>query len=190
MPDREQGELTRLLRGWTSGDKDALASAVVLVYTELRRLAAAHLRRERHDHTLQPTAVVHEAYLRLASCNRLDPANRPQFFAIASNQMRQILVDHARRHCASKRSGGKKLSLEDVSELEATPEPDWIALDEALERLSSVDARQASIVEMRFFGGLTEEEVADVLGISPTTVKREWRIARAFLHDQLRAGAV
>jgi RNA polymerase sigma factor (TIGR02999 family) len=190
VPNCKPGELTRLLEGWSRGDKDALDAIVVLVYPDLRRLAAAHLRRERRDHTLQPTAVVHEAYLRLAGQKQVDPANRPQFFAIASNLIRQILVDHARRHCARKRGDGKKLSLEDVPGLEAAPQLDWIELNEALERLGSVDPRQASIVEMRVFGGLKVEEVADVLGIGPITVNREWRAARAFLYDQLRSGAV
>jgi RNA polymerase sigma-70 factor, ECF subfamily len=160
---------------------------VPLVYRELRRLAAAYLRRERREHTLQPTALVHEAYLRLSDQTRVDCRTRAQFFGIAANLMRQILVNHARRHRAAKRDGGIRVTLDEAAGVAQHRVADMIALDDALERLALLDPRQSRIVELRFFGGLTEEEIAEIVGVSPSTVKREWRIARATLYDELYA---
>jgi RNA polymerase sigma factor (TIGR02999 family) len=164
---------------------------VPYVYRELRGLAAAYIRRERPDHTLQATALVHEAYLRLVDQTQVQSPSRAQFFAIAANLMRQILVNHAKHHRAAKRGGGNKVEL-DENNAGAVQQPgiDLIALDEALEKLTQLDPRQARIVELRFFGGLTEDEIAGVLGVSAITVKRDWRIARAVLNRELGPGAV
>jgi RNA polymerase sigma factor (TIGR02999 family) len=187
VPKLEPQELTRLLQSWSGGDKQAFNELAPLVYPELRRLAAGYIRRERRDHTLQPTAVVHEAYLRLAGQQRVEAHCRSQFFAIAANLMRQVLVDHARRHRAAKRGSGNKVSLDLADAAGPSMQLDVIALDEALDRLSHLDPRQSRIVELRFFGGLTEEEVADVLQVSAITVKREWKMAKAVLYNQLCA---
>jgi RNA polymerase sigma factor (TIGR02999 family) len=183
------GEVTRLLLSWSSGDRTALDQLVPIVYGELRRLAAAYLKRERPDHTLQPTALVHEAYVRLVDQTRVESRTRAQFFGIAANLMRQILVNHAERHRAAKRGGGKKVALDEAVALAGQPGLDLMMLDQALGRLAQFDPRQSRIVELRFFGGLTEEEIAEVLDVSPITVKREWRIARAALYHQLGDGA-
>jgi RNA polymerase sigma factor (TIGR02999 family) len=187
MSDAQPGDVTRLLQHWSCGDKEALNELVPLVYRELRRLAAAYLRRERRDHTLQPTALVHEAYLRLVDQARVDCHTRAQFFGIAANLMRQILVNHAKRHRAAKRGGGNRVTLEEAAGVVLQREANLIALDGALERLALLDPRQSRIVELRFFGGLTEDEVAEIVGVSPFTVKRDWRIARAVLYDELHA---
>jgi RNA polymerase sigma factor (TIGR02999 family) len=181
------GEVTRLLQAWSGGDKEALGQLVPFVYRELRGLAAAYLRRERQDHTLQPTALVHEAYLKLVDQTQVESPSRAQFFAIAANLMRQILVDHARDRRAAKRGGGNKVALEEAAGVVPEPRVDFVALDEALDKLAQLDPRQSRIVELRFFGGLTENEIAEVLGVSAITVKRDWRIARAFLHRRLGA---
>ena len=184
------GEITRLLQSWSCGEKEALNELVPIIHHELRGLATACLRRERREHTLQPTALVHEAYLRLVDQTQVQCQNRAQFFAIAANLMRQILVDHARRHLAAKRGGGNKVALEEALGVAQRQELDIVALDEALGKLAQLDPRQCRVVELRFFGGLTEEEIAEVLGVSATTVKRDWRIARAFLHRRLGAGVM
>jgi len=182
--------LTRLLtaaRGGEAGATDALARAV---YDELRTLAAGHLRRERADHTLQPTALVHEAYLRLFRGARIDWRNRAHFFGMAARVMRQVLVDHARRAQTAKRAYGSPVALEDVIGLaDAAGTPlDVLRVHDALESLAALDARQARIVELRFFVGLTLDETAAVLGVSPVTVSREWALARAWLAAELRDG--
>jgi RNA polymerase sigma factor (TIGR02999 family) len=161
-----------------------------LVYRELRGLAAAYIRRERKDHTLQATALVHEAYLRLVDQTQVASPSRAQFFAIAANLMRQILVNHAKQHRAAKRGGGNKVELEEGATVVQQRGVDMIALDEALDKLAQLDPRQGRIVELRFFGGLTEEEIAEVLGVSAITVKRDWRIARAVLNRELGPGVV
>jgi RNA polymerase sigma factor (TIGR02999 family) len=158
-----------------------------LVYGELRRLAAAYIRRERIDHTLQPTALVHEAYLRLVNQSEVQSQSRTAFFGIAAKLMRQILVNHARRHRAGKRGDGRKEQLQETSAA-VQPQVDLLELNEALERLAELDPRKSRIVELRFFGGLTEDEIAELLKVSPITVKRDWRIARAALHNQLAGG--
>ena len=190
MAQPEPGDVTRLLQSWSGGDKLALSKLVPFVYRELRGLAAAYLRRERRDHTLQATGLVHEAYLRLVDQTQVESRNRTQFFAIASNLMRQILVNHARHHRAAKRGGGNKVPLEGTEAAGVVEQRsvDFMALDEALKKLTELDPRQGRIVELRFFGGLTEDEIAEVLGVSAITVKRDWRIARAVLHRQLGEG--
>jgi RNA polymerase sigma factor (TIGR02999 family) len=187
MGQPEPGDVTRLLQSWSGGDKKALDELTPLIYSKLRSLAAAYFRRERSDHTLQPTALVHEAYLRLIDQTRVESRSRAHFFAFAANLMRQILVNHALQHRAAKRGGGNKVALEEGSGLVLPREIDVIALDQALDSLARLDPRQSRIVELRFFGGLTEEEIADLLGIAPITVKRDWRIARAALRHHLEA---
>jgi len=179
--------ITALLHSWSGGDKRALDELVPLVYRELRRLAAAYLRRERREHTLQPTALVNEAYLRLVDQTRVDCRTRAQFFGIAANLMRQILVNHAKRHRAAKRDGGTRVMLDEAVAVAQRRDIDLLALDAALDRLATLDPRQSRVVELRFFGGLTEDEIAEVIGVSPPTVKRDWRLARAALYDELHA---
>jgi RNA polymerase sigma factor (TIGR02999 family) len=174
--------ITCLLDRWREGDRQAFEELVPLVYGELRRLARHYLRKERSDHTLQSTALVHEAYLRLAGENPPQWQNRAHFFGIAANIMRRILVEHARRHGAEKRGGGAcRVTLDEAVRLSVQTDVDIIELDRVLSELADLDNRQSRIVEMRFFGGLSIEDVADVLGISPATVKREWVTARAWL---------
>ncbi len=179
-------EVTNLLVELTRGNKDAQERLVPLVYSELRRLAASYLRRERADHTLQPTALVHEAYLRLVAVNGVDWQGRSHFFAMAAQLMRRILVDHARARRARKRGGSREsINLEDAFVFVSPRSEQLIALDDALNKLGECDPRQSQIVEMRFFGGLSEEEVAAHLGISTRTVKRDWRMAKAWLYKEL-----
>jgi RNA polymerase sigma-70 factor, ECF subfamily len=182
----ESAEVTALLRAWAAGQAGAAERLVPIVYQQLRRRAAAYLRDERRGHTLQPTALVHEAYVRLADQHHVAWENRAQFFGLASQMMRRILVDHARRRKMHKRSGGfVRVSLDD----HALPGPavdfDVLALDELLERLAVFDERKSRIVEMRYFAGLSLEDTAAALDIAPRTVEREWRAARAWLHSQL-----
>jgi len=184
-----QGEVTQLLRQWSEGSEEALQQLLPTVYDELRRMAARRLRRERDDHTLQPTALVHEAYLRLAEQCKVHWQDRAHFFAIAARIMRRVLVDHARRANAAKRvSAGQKVPLELAPPVATLPNLDLLDLDRTLQRLAELDQRQAEIVELRFFGGLTVEEVARVLGISEATVAREWRMARVWLYRELQGG--
>jgi RNA polymerase sigma factor (TIGR02999 family) len=173
--------VSALLSKWRAGNHEALEALIPVVYEELRRIAQHHLRQERRDHTLQSTALVHEAYLRLMKQGPADIANRAHFMGVASRLMRQILVDHARRHRAAKRGGGFKLELTEGMSLQKAPNVDLIALDNALDELARLDPQQSRIVEMRFFGGLSIEDTAEVIGISRTTVKREWATARAWL---------
>lgn len=179
--------VTQLLQNLKTGDTAAEAKLISVVYDELRRLAAHYMRRERPDHTLQATALVHEAFLRLADQKDIDWQGRAHFFGVAAKLMRQILVDHARAHVRVKRGGGgQKLSLDEgllVTEARST---DLLAINNALDRLAKLDARQAQTVELRFFGGLGVEETAEVLGISPKTVKRDWSMAKAWLHGELK----
>jgi len=181
-------DITGILADVSQGDTLASEKLLPLVYGELRRLAAAYFARERPDHTLQPTALVHEAYLRLVSQSNSEWQNRAHFFGMAANMMRRILVDHARKRAALKHGGQKtRIALEDVVSF-PQPEPlDLVAVDDALDELAGLDSVQGRIVELRFFGGLTIDETADVLGISPSTVKREWAMARAWLFDKLSA---
>jgi RNA polymerase sigma factor (TIGR02999 family) len=175
--------VTALLIRWREGDPQALEALMPLVYEELRRLAHYYLQRERREHTLQSTALVHEAYLRLAGQNAPQWQNRAHFFGIAAHLMRQILVEYARGHSAAKRGGSAcKLTLDEAELLTSQVDVDVVALDRALTELSEVDVQQGRIVELRFFGGLTIEDTSELLGISPATVKRDWITARAWLH--------
>jgi RNA polymerase sigma factor (TIGR02999 family) len=171
----------------SDGDRQALDEMLGAVYTELHGIAARYLSRERPGHTLQPTALVHEAYLRLAG-QRNTPGNRAQLLGLAAGMMRRILVNHARDRAASKRGGGAErvsLSLADLADADRPDDVDTIALHEALGRLEALDARKGRVVELKYFGGLTNDEIAEVLGISGATVEREWKFARAWLYDQL-----
>lgn len=187
MPSHQPGQVTQLLERWGAGDSTALDELAPLVYTELRKVAAAYLRRERPDHTLQATALVNEAYLRLVGQRHDRWQGRTHFYGIAARLMRQVLVEHARRHRAEKRGGGRvAVTLAHADEVGGAPEVDVLAVHEALERLAAFDARQAEIVEMRFFGGLSIEETAEALGVGHATIEREWGLARAWLRKELR----
>jgi RNA polymerase sigma factor (TIGR02999 family) len=175
-----------LLARWGAGDEGALRDLVPLVYPELRRLAHQYMRRERPGHTLQTTALVHEAYLRLNQQQGVQLENRAHLIAISAQLMRQVLVEYARRHRAAKRGGGYKVRLEDAPWLAHRPEPELLALDDALTNLSRMDPRQGRILELRFFGGLSIEETAQVVGASPATVKRDWVTARIWLQRELK----
>jgi RNA polymerase sigma factor (TIGR02999 family) len=178
--------VSALLIKWRAGDPEALQALIPLVYQELRRIAQHHLQQERPDHTLQSTALVHEAYLRLMKQGPVEIEHRPHFLAVASRLMRQILVDHARGHRAAKRGGGFKLEVNDAMSAQKTQSVDLIALDDALNELAELDPQQSRIVELRFFGGLSIDETAEIVGVSPTTVKREWATARAWLRREVR----
>jgi RNA polymerase sigma factor (TIGR02999 family) len=181
--------VTRLLVAWGNGDRAALDRLMPLVHTELRRLARHYISRERPGHTLQSTALVNEAYLRLVEQESMRWENRTHFFGIAAHLMRQILVDHARSRQAAKRGGGQyRLSLSRVDRSASAPDLDLLALDEALGRLEALDPQKSRIVELRYFGGLGIEETAEVIGISPATVKRDWSMARAWLRSELGGG--
>jgi RNA polymerase sigma factor (TIGR02999 family) len=185
-----QEHVTRLLVDWSKGNRAALEALTPLVYAELRRLASRYLRRERQNHTLQSTALVHEAYLRLIDQRNVQWQNRAQFFGVAAQLIRRILVDHARGHGAQKRGGdAAKLSLDEAIGTPDRKDVNLIALDEALSRLAELDPQQSRVVELRFFGGLTIEETAEVLKISPATVKRDWTVARAWLHKEITGRA-
>ncbi|MFZ0479699.1 MAG: sigma-70 family RNA polymerase sigma factor [Terriglobales bacterium] len=186
MQRQSSTQITQLLQGWRGGDQKALDALLPLVYNELRRLAHFQLRKERPDHTLQSAALVNEAYLRLLGADPPLWEGRTHFFAIASQLMRQILVDYARRRAAGKRGGSVcMVSLENANEKAREKEIDIVALDDALQRLAEIDSRQSRIVEMRFFGGLTLEEISAALDIGPATVQRDWTAARAWLHREI-----
>jgi RNA polymerase sigma factor (TIGR02999 family) len=179
-------DVTALLDGWTRGNRSALNQLLPLVYAELRRVAARQLRRERVGHTLQPTALVHEVYLRLIDQRQVDWQNRAHFFGVAAQAMRRILLDHARRHDAGKRGEGVPcVSLEVARGVPAPNDIPILAFDHALDRLQKVDPELARIIELRAFGGLTIEEAAHVLKVSPSTAKRDWRTAKAWLTREL-----
>lgn len=186
------GEITQLLQGWWAGDRKALDALLPIVYKELQRLAHFQLRHERPDHTLQSTALVNEAYLRLVGMNAPQWEGRSHFFAIAAQLMRQILVDYARRHRSAKRGAGAgALSLEDSSIMLSQgqdKEVDVVALDDALKALAKIDPRKAQVVELRYFGGLNFAETAEVLKVSAITVQRDWSTARAWLHREMSRG--
>jgi RNA polymerase sigma factor (TIGR02999 family) len=189
---RDPGELTQLLVAWGGGDARALEQLAPLVYDELRKLAHRYMNREHAGHTLQTTALVHEAFLRLL-CNPQDNwQNRAHFYAIAAQMMRRILVDYARANLRAKRGGGAtRIALEDIDIPVAEPalNPDIIALDDALEKLAEIDPRRSRVVELRFFGGLSVEEAAYVLRVAPDTIVRDWRVARAWLFRYLNHGS-
>ena len=181
--EERSAAITRMLTDWTQGDPHAREQMLPLVYEELRRLAAAYLGRERPGHTLQPTALVHEAYLRLIDQRRVDWRNRAQFVGIAAVMMRRILLNHARERVAAKRGGEiQRVTLTLADQPQANPPVDVIELHDALERLAAIDARKSKIVELKFFGGLTTAEIAEFLHISAATVERDWSFARAWLY--------
>jgi RNA polymerase sigma factor (TIGR02999 family) len=183
------GAVSGLLRAWGRGDLEARDALLPLVYTELRRRAAGYLRHERHGHTLQPTALVHEVYLQLAGQTRVAWHDRAHFFRTASQMMRRILVDHARARRAQKRPQAElKVALDEQVAATAAPAVDLLALDEALSELSTVDPRLAQVTELRYFGGLSEQEVARVLSLSRATVTRDWQTARAWLYRRMTIG--
>jgi RNA polymerase sigma-70 factor, ECF subfamily len=189
MPTPESHEVTRLLLAWGAGDQEALNRLVPLVYSELRRLAQSYLHRERANHTLQTTALIHEAYLRLIDAKQVQLENRTHFFAAAARLMRQILVDFARARNYQKRGGGaQQVSLDDALVIGEQRNEDLIALDDALVALAQVDERKCRVVELRFFGGLTEAETAEALKVSPETVRRDLRLAKAWLLHRLSGG--
>lgn len=179
--------ITQLLIDWGKGDEAALEKLMPLVYSELRRLASNYLRRERAEHTLQPTALVNEAYLKLVDQRSAKWQNRAHFFGISAQLMRRILVDHARQRQAAKRGGSEqqRLSITSIEAIAKQPEVDLLALNEALDELARMDPQQSRIVELKFFGGLSIEETAEVIGVSHATVERDWKMARAWLRRQL-----
>jgi len=183
-------ETTQLLVDWTGGNKAALDQLMPLVYKELRRLARHYLRKERHNHTLQSAALVNEAYVRLVDYSNLRWQDRAQFFGLAAQLMRRILIDHARKHHYAKRGGGAhKVPLDGAAVLSDERASDLVALDDALTSLAEMDPRKSQVVELRFFGGLNIEETAEVLNISSMTVQREWRWAKAYLHQEIGKGS-
>ncbi len=189
MTEPSLPDITQMLIDWSNGDREALDRLMPVVYTELRRQAARHLRRERAGHTLQTTDLIHEAYLRLVDQKNVQWQNRAHFFAVAARSMRRILVDHARRRHRAKRGGsGIALPLDEGLVVAAEKSVDLLALDEALTRLAAIDVRQSQIVELRFYGGLTIEETAAVIGVSLTTVKDDLNIAKAWLRREIGGG--
>jgi RNA polymerase sigma-70 factor (ECF subfamily) len=185
-PDRgPSAAVTRLLVAWREGDREALDKLAPLVYHELRRLARRHMANERAGHTLQATALVNEAYLRLVEVTRVQWQDRAHFFAMAARQMRRILVDSARERRYQKRGGGAQKVTLDEQLLVGGPGPDLVALDDALQALEKIDQRKSKVVEMRFFGGLSLEDTAAALGVSPDTVTRDWKLAKAWLMREL-----
>jgi RNA polymerase sigma-70 factor, ECF subfamily len=188
MPALPQ-EITQLLLSWSEGDKSALDQLIPLVYPELKRLARRYMGRESPDHTLQTSALINEAYLRLVDQQTVGWQDRAHFFAVAAQVMRHILIDHARSHRYDKRgAGAEHIPLDGVSVASQERAAELVALDDALTRLATVDPRKSQIVELRFFGGLTVEETAEVMKLSPITVKREWRSAKAWLHTEMSEG--
>jgi RNA polymerase sigma factor (TIGR02999 family) len=180
-------EVSELVRAWVDGDRQALDRLMPHIHGELRRLAAVHLRRERGDHTLEPTALVHEAYLRILGREQLHLASRAEFFALAAQAMRRVLVDHARRRAALRRGGDlREVTVVGLDVFGVAQDSHLVELDEALTRLAALDPRQAKVVELRFFGGLEIEEIATTLDISVSTVQREWRMAKAWLRRELQ----
>lgn len=184
-----EGDVSTLLRAWSDGDQNALDQLTPIVYDELRRLAGHYLRRERTGHSLQATALVNEAYLRLVDYKRMRWENRAHFFAVSAQLMRRILVDHARRHNLKRGGGVQHVALEDTAVLGAGRHENLVVLDDALQALARIDPRKAQVVELRFFGGLSVEETAEVLKVSPVTVMRDWSTARTWLYREMGGGA-
>lgn len=186
MPNEKAHEVTEILQQWRAGDDGAAERLFPLIYDELKRQARNFLRHERADHTLQPTALVHEAYLKMIKQSSVAAENRQHFFAIASRVMRQILVDHARRHNAEKRGGAaERFSIENMDILPEQSAADLLDLDEALQKLEKFDNRKCRVVDMRFFGGLKEKEIAEVIGVTEKTVRRDWHFAKLWLYREL-----
>jgi RNA polymerase sigma factor (TIGR02999 family) len=190
LTEYRSGQITELLQHWVQGDEKALAAMVPVVYKELQHLARQHLQSERAGHTLQSTALVHEAFLRLLGSEPIELQNRAHFIAVASRVMRQILVDYARNRNAHKRDGGCRITLDDLAELPVNGDAELVALDDALHELSRVDERQGKIVEMKFFGGLSAPEISQVLGLSRATIDRDWATARVWLHRHISKTAL
>lgn len=189
-PPRQEHEITQLLAAWREGNQAALDELYPLVYDELHRLARRYMSRERKGHTLQTTALINEAYVRLVDQRNVQWANRSHFFAISAQIMRRILIDHARRHAYAKRGGGaRQVSLDETATMAQGDFSEFIRLDEALKSLAQLDPRRSQVVELRYFGGLNNEEIAGVLKISENTVIRDWNMARAWLHRQLAGSA-
>ena len=189
-PPRQEHEITQLLAAWREGNQSALDELYPLVYDELHRLARRYMSRERKGHTLQTTALINEAYVRLVDQKNVHWANRSHFFAISAQIMRRILIDHARRHAYAKRGGGaRQVSLDETATMAQGDFSEFLRLDEALKSLAQLDPRRSQVVELRYFGGLNNEEIAGVLNISENTVIRDWNMARAWLHRQLSEGA-
>jgi len=185
-PPRQEHEITQLLAAWREGNQAALDELYPLVYDELHRLARRYMSRERKGHTLQTTALINEAYVRLVDQRNVQWANRSHFFAISAQIMRRILIDHARRHSYAKRGGGaRQVSLDETATMAQGDFSEFLRLDEALKSLAQLDPRRSQVVELRYFGGLNNEEIAGVLNISENTVIRDWNMARAWLHRQL-----
>lgn len=188
MNSHDQTDVTILLNAVSAGEESAPGKLLEIVYDDLRRLAGAYMKNERTDHTLQATALVHEAFIRLVDWENVTWQNRAQFFAVAAEVMRKILIDHARQKNARKRSGGQKIELDEAVSFADEKEFDLLALEDALQALEKIDARQAKIVELRFFGGLSIQETAYILKTSETTVKREWTFAKAWFQRELKRG--
>ena len=188
MTYHEKNDVTVLLNRISDGSQTAAGKLLELVYPDLRRLAGAYMQNERSDHTLQATALVHEAYIRLVDWENVSWQNRAHFFSVASEVMRKVLVDHARAKKTQKRDGGQKILIDEAVSLPEAGQVDLMALNEALEALEKIDQRQAKIVELRFFGGLSIEETAYILGVSETTVRREWTFAKAWFQRELKKG--
>lgn len=185
-PVRSPHEITQLLAEWSNGNQTALDKLYPLVYDELHKMANRYMKRERKDHTLQTTALINEAYVRMVDQKNVHWENRAHFFAISAQIMRRILIDHARRHHYAKRGGGAlKVSLDETAIVAGDPASDMLLLDEALNRLAEIDPRRGQVVELRYFGGLNNEEIAGVLKISENTVTRDWNMARAWLYQEL-----
>ena len=188
MPQHSDVQPTELLRAWSQGDESARERLIPLLYHELHRLARRCMRQERSDHTLQATALVNEAYLRLIDVNRVEWRNRTHFLALAAQMMRRILIEFARSRGRQKRGGGAvRINIDDIAELPEPQERNLVALSDALSALAMFDARMSQVVELRFFGGLSVEETADVLNVSPETVNRDWKTAKAWLLRELRS---
>lgn len=186
MPAPTHEQVSVLLRAWTDGDESALEKLTPIIYEELKRLARHYMGGERDGHTLQTTALVNEAYLRLVDCNRMKWQDRAHFFAVSAQLMRRILVDHARRHNLKRGAGFQHVSIDAAAVVGNHSSPDLVALNDALESLAQVDARKSRVVELRFFGGLSVEETAEVLKISAITVMRDWNTARTWLYRELK----
>ena len=182
------GDISGLLRAWSDGDQSALGRLTPIVYDELHRLARRYMRHERPGHSLQTSALVNEAYLRLVDYERMEWQNRAHFFAVSAQLMRRILVDHARRHNLKRGGGVEHVALEEAAVVGGDQGTDLVALDDAMNALARIDPRKVQVVEMRFFGGLSVEETAEVLKVSTVTVKRDWRAARAWLYRELTGG--
>ena len=190
MSQSSSQELTHLLLAWRQGEREALDRLIPVIYEELRRIAHSYIRGERRGNTLQTTALVNEAYLRLIDCSRVNWQNRAHFLAVSAQLMRRILIDYARSRGYQKHGGAmERISLKESQIVSAGRDPDLVELDEALQALAAVDARKSQVVELRFFGGMTAEETAEVLGVSPDTVLRDWKLARTWLAREMKKQA-